>query len=214
MVDVFAALHRIEGEMTELTAAMSSEGTDARNHDKLLARFGELQHQFEDGGGYTYSHRIDVVLAGLEFDRSLWDRPLAELSGGQRTRAYLARLLLESPDVLLLDEPTNHLDLAAVEWLEQWIRDFAGAVIVVSHDRYFLDRVTQSTWEVSFATLECYKGNYSRYLSQRDERYYERMRRWEAQQEYIEQTEEFIRRFIAGQRSKERRGGARGWRGS
>ncbi len=206
MLDVFGNLHRIEQELHDLAGQMAVAGQTPEEHEKILARYGQLQHEFEDGGGYTYSHRIDAVLCGLEFDRAQWDRPLAELSGGQRTRAYLARLLLEAPDVLLLDEPTNHLDLAAVEWLEQWVRDFPGAMIVVSHDRYFLDRVTEATWEVSFATLECYKGNYSRYLAQRDERYKERMRRWEAQREFIETTEEFIRRFLAGQRSKEAQG--------
>lgn len=206
MLDAFEDLHVMEQELHELAERMSHEPADAPDHQKLLDRYGELQHRFEARGGYSYSHKIDAVLSGLEFEKELWTRPLSQLSGGQRTRAYLAKLLLQEPDVLLLDEPTNHLDLAAVEWLEQWLRDHDGAIVVVSHDRYFLDRTTDRTWEVSFATLECYKGAYSHYLVQRDERYKERLRRWEAQQEFIAETEEFIRRFIAGQRSKEAQG--------
>jgi len=146
------------------------------------------------------------VLEGLGFPRHLWDQPLAVLSGGQRTRAYLGRLLLEDPELLLLDEPTNHLDLEAVQWLERWLGAYGGALIVVSHDRYFLDHVTRATWEVAYAAVECYKGPYSDYLRQRDERFVERMRVWEAQQEYINETQDFIRRFLAGQRSKEAQG--------
>ncbi|MCY2932328.1 MAG: ABC-F family ATP-binding cassette domain-containing protein, partial [Planctomycetota bacterium] len=201
MLEVFASLHAIEAQLHEL--AHQFEGDSGK---KQLARYGELLHQFEVDGGYTYRHAVEQVLTGLNFPHEVWDRPLTELSGGQRTRAYLARLLLQKPDVLLLDEPTNHLDYDTVEWLEEWLQHFPGAVVVVSHDRYFLDRATTRTWEIVDATLECYKGNYSAYLTQRAERYLERMRRWEAQQEYINDTEDFIRKHIAGQRSNEAKG--------
>ncbi len=210
MLDVFADLHAMQREMAELSHKMAEpangDAQAAAEHARIIERFGQLQHQFEDRGGYSYTNRIEQVLSGLNFSREIWDRPLAELSGGQRTRAYLAKLLLQDSEVLLLDEPTNHLDLATVEWLEKWLGDYQGAVVVISHDRYFLDRVTNRTWEISFASLEIYKASYSGYLAQRQERFKERMRRWEAQQEYIAETEEFIRRFLAGQRSKEAQG--------
>lgn len=210
MQEVFADLHRMENELHDLAHQMADDGDGEREehekHEKHLKRYGELQHEFETRGGYTYSHKIEQVLTGLNFPKEIWDRPLAELSGGQRTRAYLGRLLLQSPDVLLLDEPTNHLDYTTVEWLEGWLQSFPGAVVVVSHDRYFLDRVTTSTWEITSATLESYKGNYSHYLTQREERVKERMHRWEAQQVYIRETQDFIARFLAGQRSSEAKG--------
>ncbi|MCL2700816.1 MAG: ABC-F family ATP-binding cassette domain-containing protein [Phycisphaerae bacterium] len=202
MTEVFARLIELERQLHELHDQLETDG----QNPSLLRRYGELQHEFEIRGGYGYAGRIDGVLEGLGFERHLWDQPLLVLSGGQRTRAYLGRLLLEDPELLLLDEPTNHLDLEAVQWLERWLAAYGGALIVVSHDRYFLDRVTQSTWEVAYAAVECYKGAYSDYLRQRDERFLERMRVWEAQQEFINETQEFIRRFLAGQRSKEAQG--------
>jgi ATP-binding cassette subfamily F protein 3 len=177
-------------------------GSDAA----LLKAYGELQSKFEALGGYGYHTRIEQVLSGLGFPRDMWTRPLSQLSGGQRTRVYLAKLLLEEPEVLMLDEPTNHLDLDSVEWLEDWLASFRGTMIVVSHDRYFLDHVTAATWEVAACTLEAYPAPYTKYLTLRADRYKERIRRWQQQQEYIAKTEEFIRRYIAGQRSREAQG--------
>ncbi|MBN1555955.1 MAG: ABC-F family ATP-binding cassette domain-containing protein [Phycisphaerae bacterium] len=201
LLSVFDDLRRLERDMHALAHELETD-----SDDRKLARYGDLSHEFETRGGYSYAQRVEQVLEGLRFETESWDRPLAKLSGGQRTRAYLAKLLLQDPEVLLLDEPTNHLDYEAVEWLEEWLRAFHGSLVVVSHDRWFLDRVTTATWEVSDATLECYKGAYTDYLAQREERFKERMRRWEAQQQYIRETEDFIRRFIAGQRTKEAQG--------
>jgi len=199
MLEAFSDLRRMESELEELAGRM---GDDAG----AVERYGRMQHEFEDRGGYEYPSRIRQVLTGLGFDEEMWDRPLSKLSGGQRTRAYLAKLLLASPDVLMLDEPTNHLDLETVEWLEGYLGSFRGALVVVSHDRYLLDNVTTATWEVAFGALEKYRGAYSRYLALRAERYLERRRLWEAQQAHIAKTREFIRIHIAGQRTKEAQG--------
>ena len=202
MLDVFQDLRKLQAEMDELAGRLAQPGADSRS----LKRLAAVQHAFEAGGGYTIELRIKTVLTGLGFAREEYDRPLSQLSGGQRTRAMLGRLLLEELDVLLLDEPTNHLDMEAVEWLERWLGGFRNALVVVSHDRYLLDRTTAGTWEVGFGELQCYPGNYSAYLPQRQHRYDERMRVWTGQQEHIRKTEEFIRRYHAGQRAKEARG--------
>jgi ATP-binding cassette subfamily F protein 3 len=202
MLAVFDDLLRLEQELHELADRLAASG----NQEDLLRQYGAMQQRFEALGGYNYNTRIAQVLSGLGFDGELAERPLEKLSGGQRTRVHLGTLLLQDPELLMLDEPTNHLDLDSVEWLEYWLRSFAGALIVVSHDRYFLDHVTSDTWEVGGAGLETYHGSYRQYLVQREERHKERRRRWEAQQEYVAKTEEFIAQHLAGQRSKEAQG--------
>ena len=172
----------------------------------LLTRYAELQHQFEHGDGYTYEHKVDQVLDGLGFTREQQAAPVLDLSGGQRTRAALGKLLLQEPDLLLMDEPTNHLDLAALEWLETYLNEWKGAMVVVAHDRYFLDKVVLRTIELAFGRIEEYPGNYTTYLRLREERMERRQREYEAQQAHIAHTEEFIRRYKAGQRSREARG--------
>ena len=199
MLEAFSALRSMESELEDLAARMADDA-------EAVERYGRMQHEFEDRGGYDYTSRIEQVLMGLGFDKDMWTRPLSKLSGGQRTRAYLAKLLLGAPDVLMLDEPTNHLDLETVEWLEGWLGSFRGALVVVSHDRYLLDNVTSETWEVAFGALEKYRGPYSKYLTLRAERYLERRRLWDAQQAYIAKTQEFIRIHLAGQRTKEAQG--------
>ena len=201
-LEVFADLRRMEAELAGLARGLA----EAAGHDEALARYSELQAEFERREGYTYEGRIRTVLTGVGFSEDDFHAPLGHLSGGQRTRSLLARLLLEEPDLLLLDEPTNHLDLDTVEWLEGWMQTFPGSLVVVSHDRYFLDRVTARTWEMSFGTLETYRGNYSAYLRQRRERYDHRLKQWQAQQAFIEKTEDFIQRNISGQRTKEAQG--------
>jgi len=172
---------------------------------ELLQDYGKLQTRFDDLGGYTYISRLQHTLSGLGFDESDFYRPLNQLSGGQRTRARLAKLLLEDPDLLLLDEPTNHLDIQAVEWLEAWLRAWKGAAIIVSHDRYFLDQTASWIWEMTPA-IEEYRGNYTAYLHQRQERYQRRLAEYKAQQEYIEKQEDYIKRFIDSQNTAQARG--------
>jgi len=202
MLDVFADLRRREEDLHQLALRME----EPDDTDDLATRYGELQTEFEVLGGYDYNVRIEQVLAGLAFAREMWDRAIQSLSGGQRTRVYLGTLLLADPEVLLLDEPTNHLDVDSVEWLELWLRSFAGALVVVSHDRYFLDSVATRTWEIASCALTSYRGNYSKYRTLREERIAELLKRYEAQQEYIAKTRDFVARHIAGQRTKEAQG--------
>ena len=150
---------------------------------------------------HNIDHRVEEVLHGLGFASSEFSQPLSELSGGERNRALLARMLLRAPDVMLLDEPTNHLDIAATEWLENWLANASQAMIVVSHDRYFLDRVTNRILELCAGRLTDYRGNFSSYWKQRQERSELLQKTYERQQEYIARTEDYIRRNKMGQKS-------------
>jgi ATP-binding cassette, subfamily F, member 3 len=197
----FADLVLRRTELERLEAEMS----DPTKTEAALESYGRLQAEFEHLGGYTFELRIHQTLTGLGFTADDERRPLTQFSGGQRTRALLARLLLSNPDLLLLDEPTNHLDIAAVEWLESYLADWEGAVLIVSHDRYFLDRVAKTIWEMTPA-LETYHGNYSAYLMQREERYQRRLEEYEKQQEFVEKEEEYIRRNLAGQNTRQAQG--------
>ena len=198
----FADLHAQQKRLHQLEQEMA----DPERHEKAMERYGELLQLFELAGGYTYEQEIKRVLMGLGFAEDSFDQPLNLLSGGQRTRARLAQLLLLKPDVLLLDEPTNHLDLQATEWLEEYLRQWRGSFVVVAHDRYFLDQVASRVWEMNAGTLEQYSGNYSQYVQLSAERRARQQAEYETQQEYIARTEDFIRRYKAGQRSREARG--------
>jgi len=192
-------------EMQEKLEACMAEMSDPDLEEEAVTRYGTLEEAFERRGGYTYEVRIKQTLSGLGFDERDYHRPITQLSGGQRTRALLAKILLESPDLMMLDEPTNHLDIQAVEWLESFLKDWEGALVVVSHDRYFLDQVSTTIWEMT-PSLEVYRGNYSAYLTQREERYAHRMAEYEAQTAFIEKEQEFIRRNIAGQKTNQAKG--------
>ena len=202
MLIAFADLRAQQAELHRLEEAMA----DPVRREEAMSRYDSLLTSFELAGGYTYETRIRQVLAGLGFSAEEWDQPLGQLSGGQKTRALLARLLLQSPDLLLLDEPTNHLDLAALEWLEDYLNQWPGSLVVVAHDRRFLDKVAGRIWDLGFGRLEEYTGNYSRYVALRAERMAHRQAEYEAQQAHIAKTEAFIQRYKAGQRSKEARG--------
>ncbi|MFL5807064.1 MAG: ABC-F family ATP-binding cassette domain-containing protein [Roseiflexaceae bacterium] len=199
-----AHLNAMQQEITDLEHALAD--TSAPDWEQRMERYGELTLRFEHGGGYAIEHRIERTLHGLGFNEAQYGQPVVQLSGGQKTRAALAATLLSDPDLLLLDEPTNHLDLAALEWLERFLKDWDGTLIVISHDRYFLDKVTNRTLDMAFGRLEDYPAPYQKYLELKAERLELQLKQYQAQQEYIAKTEEFIRRFKAGQRTKEARG--------
>ncbi len=194
LLDMQQELHKLEKALSENPAS-----------NELMEAYGAIQTRFERAGGYEYETRVRITLSGLGFDRVDEARPVSQLSGGQRTRIMLAKLLLSQPDLLLLDEPTNHLDISAVEWLESFFKDWHGGVLIVSHDRYFLDQVTNHIWEMT-PSLEEYRGNYSAFLTQREERYRRRLEEFETQQEFIEKEEDYIRRNIAGQNTRQAQG--------
>ncbi|HEY63166.1 MAG TPA: ABC-F family ATP-binding cassette domain-containing protein [Caldilineae bacterium] len=205
LLDIFHDLREQAEALRSLERRMA-QTSDEEELERLLTRYGKLQAQFEWAGGYEYEFRIRRVLSGLGFEEAEFHQPLSHLSGGERTRALLARLILEEPDLLLLDEPTNHLDLDAIEWLEETLLQWKGALVVVAHDRYFLDRVATRIWEMNHGRVTAYRGHYSHYVVQREQRLEHQRREWEKQQEYIAKTEAFIRRYKAGQRSREARG--------
>jgi ATP-binding cassette, subfamily F, member 3 len=203
MQNVFGEVRQMQEEIARLEHRMSEHGAD---FETVLEQYGELTAKFEHSGGYDYETNIKTVLTGLNFPEERWHVPLTQFSGGQKTRAALARALLAGPDLLLLDEPTNHLDLETLEWLESFLNDWKGALLIISHDRYFLDKVVSRVFDLSFGRLEDYPGNYSKYLTLREERYERAVKEYEAQQEFIEKEMEFVRRYKAGQRAKEARG--------
>jgi ATP-binding cassette subfamily F protein 3 len=201
MASTFDVVNALAAQLRQLEQDMLDPAKSAA----ALQRYGEVEHEFERAGGYDVDAKIRRVLSGLGFKGDDFERPLAQLSGGQRVRAALARLLLQSPDVLMLDEPTNHLDTAGVEWLESYLQDWEGTLVVVSHDRYFLDEVCERVWEMSGAVggrpnrLEIYRGGYTDYVAQRAERHERQLKEYEQQQEVIAREAEYIRRNIAGQ---------------
>jgi ATP-binding cassette, subfamily F, member 3 len=190
MLSVFADLQNQQAQLHQLESEMAS----GCYTEEVLAMYGELQVLFEHAGGYDYDLRIQQTLEGLGLGKRTWDMPLSHLSGGQKTRLLLARLLLEKPALLMLDEPTNHLDSEAIEWLEHTLNDWDGAVLVASHDRYFLDNSVNTIWEMSASGIEVYSGNYSSYLLQRTARWEYSQRVFEEEKERLQKEVDFIQR--------------------
>ena len=202
MLTVFAYIKEQERALREMENAMS----DGNDSEELFAEYGKKLEAFEHAGGYDYSVRIKQTLDGLGFDDESRHMPLNHLSGGQKTRALLARLLLEKPDLLILDEPTNHLDIEAVQWLEGTLKSWEGAVLIVSHDRYFLDTVVNRIWEMNRDMMEVYRGNYSHYVQQRQERWERRQTEFDTFKERMLKELEYIRKHIASQNTLQAKG--------
>ncbi len=199
--EAFSPLLSQQDELQRIEQALAHS-----SDPELLRRYARLQETFERQGGYTWETRLRQVLHGLGFREPEYSLPLYRLSGGQRTRAYLARLLLSNPDLLLLDEPTNHLDISAVEWLENYLSHWEGAALIVSHDRYFLDQTCQAILELSPQGITFYRGNYSAYVRQRQERLARQEELYLRAREHLLKEIEYIRRNIAGQNVQQAKG--------
>jgi ATP-binding cassette subfamily F protein 3 len=203
----FAELHDLSHKLRDIEHKMGdAQGDDL---DKLLSRYEKLQHDFDERGGYAWQHRLEATLLGVGLGREVWESNVDKLSGGQRSRLALAKILIAEPDLLLLDEPTNHLDLEAIEWLEEYLLNFSGAVLLISHDRYLLDRLaTRIVW-LTRMRLKSYPGNFSAFQEQKALEEVSQARAFELQQKDIAKQQEFIRRFSAGQRAREAQGRAK-----
>ena len=200
----FGPLHDMARALRELEHDMAEQQDDSLQ--RTLKRYQSLQHEFDLAGGYAWRHKLEAILLGVGLPQPTWEQPVESLSGGQRSRLALAKLLIGEPDLLLLDEPTNHLDLDAVAWLEDWLLRFDGGVLLVSHDRYLLDRLCTRVVLLERAKLKSYPGNYTAFLRQRETELLTQQREYEKQQAYVARQQEFIRRFSAGQRAREAQG--------
>lgn len=189
----FTRFHEMEKEIHRLEEAISDH--EHPDFNRNLEQYTALMEKYKEQGGYTYKSELKSVLRNMGFGESEYDKKISMLSGGERTRLAMACMLLKQPDILMLDEPTNHLDLRMLEWLEQYLKAYKGTIIVVSHDRYFLDQLVNRIFEVSRCHLTDYRGNYSEYLIKHEERMEVALREYEKQQKEIEKQEEIIRRF-------------------
>jgi ATP-binding cassette subfamily F protein 3 len=192
-MQAFERAKQLEAVMQDILHKLESKPDDA----KLLDDYSHALHDFEVAGGYEMEHRTAEVLEGLGFSTADLQRPYDQFSGGWRMRVLLAKMMLQAPDLLLLDEPTNHLDLPSIEWLERYLQGYPGSVIIVSHDRYFLDRMVTKIVEVFQRDLIQYSGNYTFFQQEKAERMELMQRAFENQQDYIRQQERFVERFRA-----------------
>ncbi|MFE8703975.1 ABC-F family ATP-binding cassette domain-containing protein [Cytobacillus sp. FJAT-54145] len=198
MLTVFENLRRQEKELRKLEEAMSDPSSfQSSEYERILKEYDLLQVQFKENGGYQYESDIRSVLHGLNFHSFDYSTKIDSLSGGQKTRLALGKLLLKKPDILILDEPTNHLDIDTLSWLEQYLQGYHGAILIVSHDRYFLDKVVNQVYEISRKQITKFTGNYSAYLDQKAENYERDMKQYEKQQEEVAKLQDFIQRNLA-----------------
>lgn len=199
MSQPFEYIISLEERMREETEwlAQHSDDYESSEYQEHIATYEKLSNDFEQREGYQYQSKIKTVLHGLSFTETDFDRPINDFSGGQKTRLSLAQMLLSEPDLLLLDEPTNHLDMETTEWLEQYLNFFNGAIVIISHDRYFLDKIVKQIYDVSLGEVRHYHGNYKQFIEQRDKYYEKRMQEYEAQQAEIKRLEDFVDKNIA-----------------
>ena len=199
---VYEQVFAMEKKLRELEDEMAHAHTDAQRFAQLSADYDRLTQRFEEADGYSWKSMVSGVLNGLGFKPAQYDQCVDSLSGGEQTRLCLAHLLLQKPDLLLLDEPTNHLDMETLQWLENYLAAYKGSVLVISHDRYFLDHVCTGIVEILMGASEQYNGNYTRYIAQRQERFESRMRAYEIQQKEIERQQAIIARYRMFNREK------------
>lgn len=199
MMTIFEPLRNMEQKIRNLEAKMADESvySDQDAYDRVVKEYDQLQHDFKAAGGYQYEADTRSVLHGMQFYQDMWQLPIQSLSGGQRTRLALAKLLLSKPDLLILDEPTNHLDIETLSWLENYLKGYDGAILIVSHDRYFLDQVVSIVYEVSRTKVTRYVGNYSHYLDEKAKNYERDMKMFEREQDEKAKMEAFIQKNIA-----------------
>lgn len=197
LLEVFASLFEMEDKIRNLEKEISLEGKNenSKKLQPLMDEYSVLLEEFQSLNGYGFKSEIAGVLKGLGFTEDQFDTPILKLSGGQKARVALAKVLLEKPDILLLDEPTNHLDIEAIDWLEKYVRDYSGAAIVISHDRYFLDNTVAKIFFLENASLNIYNGNYSVFIKKRKQELELREKKYNEQQKEIGKQEEIIRRF-------------------
>ena len=194
MLHVFDDLRRTEKQLRQMELEMGEKsGADL---DKLMSDYDRLSENFRQAGGFTYEADIRAILNGFKFDESMWQMKIAELSGGQNTRLALAKMLLEKPNLLVLDEPTNHLDIETIAWLENYLVNYSGALIIVSHDRYFLDKVATITLDLTKHSLDRYVGNYSRFVELKEQKLATEEKNYEKQQKEIAALEDFVNRNL------------------
>ncbi|NMH74969.1 ABC-F family ATP-binding cassette domain-containing protein [Bacillus sp. RO2] len=199
MLTVFTGLRELETQMRTLEAKMGDPAyfEDETQYARILKEYDEVQEAFKQKGGFQYEADIRSVLHGLRFSEYDYETPIETLSGGQRTRLALAKLLLTKPDLLILDEPTNHLDIDTLSWLENYLQGYPGALLIVSHDRYFLDKVVNIVYEISRKQSAKFIGNYSKYLEQKAEQYERDMKMFEKQQDEIAKLQDFVAKNLA-----------------
>ena len=196
MLKAFDTVRQMEARMRDVEVAIGETPESDSRYTSLLKEYDQLQHDFNEQNGYGYENEIRSVLHGFKFDESFYDKEISTLSGGQKTRLALARMLLVKPDILILDEPTNHLDIETLAWLEDYLQGYSGALLIVSHDRYFLDRVVNEIYEISRHKIRHYTGNYSRYLDLKAAQLASDWKAYEKQQVEIEKLEDFVARNL------------------
>lgn len=196
MLSVFAETIKLKGQLEKLSLKMAEEDPSSEQYLRIIEQYQNLNHRFELMSGYTYESEINNILNRFKFNEIGFDQKISNLSGGQKTRLALAKLLLQKPDVLILDEPTNHLDIDTIEWLEGYLKKYSGAVVIVSHDRYFIDQIATTVYEIEYRKCTKYKGNYSDYMDQKAVSYASLMKQYEKQQKEISKMEDFISRNI------------------